>query len=194
MTTPRASMTAACLAAALCFAALARAEAPAPAAKGETVIASATVTATVVKVDPETREVTLRSEDGKEVSFVAGEEVKNLAQMKPGDVVTATYAEALAYEVMKGGETVAPASVVGGAAAVPGERPAAGIARQTTATVMITEIDRNAPSVTFKGPQGNVRTIKVMHPEKLEGVSVGDTVQLTFTEAFGIKVEPAPQK
>jgi len=33
-----------------------------------------------------------------------------------------------------------------------------------------------------------------MHPEKLEGVSVGDTVQLTFTEAFGIKVEPAPKK
>jgi len=157
-------------------------------------MASATVTATVVKIDQKTREVTLKGEDGKEFSFVAGEDVKNLAQVKPGDKVTATYAEALAYEVKKGGEMVGPATVVGGGAAQPGARPAGGIARQTTVTVMITAIDPKVPSVTFKGPQGNTRTIKVMHPEKLQGVSVGDTVQLTFTEAFGIKVEPAPKK
>jgi Cu/Ag efflux protein CusF len=190
----RAATTAACLAATLCLANVARAEAPAAAPRGEAVMASATVTATVVKVDQATREVTLKGEDGKEFSFVAGEDVKNLAQVKPGDTVTATYAEALAYEVKKGGEMVGPATVVGGAAAEPGARPAAGVARQTTVTVMITAIDPKAPSVTFKGPQGNTRTIKVMHPEKLEGVSVGDTVQLTFTEAFGIKVEPAPKK
>ena len=190
----KAATTAACLAAILSVSAAAQAAAPTAAPKGEAVMASATVTATVVKVDQKTREVTLKGEDGKEFSFVAGEDVKNLAQVKPGDTVTATYAEALAYEVKKGGEMVGPATVVGGGAAEPGARPAAGVARQTTVTVMITAIDPKAPSVTFKGPQGNTRTIKVMHPEKLEGVSVGDTVQLTFTEAFGIKVEPAPKK
>jgi Cu/Ag efflux protein CusF len=194
MTKFKAATTAACLAATLCLASVARAEAPAAAPRGEAVMASATVTATVVKIDQKTREVTLKGDDGKEFSFVAGADVKNLAQVKPGDTVTATYAEALAYEVKKGGEMVGPATVVGGGAAEPGARPAAGIARQTTVTVMITAIDPKAPSVTFKGPQGNTRTIKVMHPEKLEGVSVGDTVQLTFTEAFGIKVEPAPKK
>jgi Cu/Ag efflux protein CusF len=194
MTKFKAATTAACLAAILSVSAAAQAAAPTAAPKGEAVMASATVTATVVKVDQKSREVTLKGEDGKEFSFVAGEDVKNLAQVKPGDTVTATYAEALAYEVKKGGEMVGPATVVGGGAAEPGARPAAGIARQTTVTVMITAIDPKAPSVTFKGPQGNTRTIKVMHPEKLEGVSVGDTVQLTFTEAFGIKVEPAPKK
>jgi Cu/Ag efflux protein CusF len=194
MTSFRTTTIAACLAAILSVSAAAQAAAPAAAPKGEAVMASATVTATVVKIDQKTREVTLKGEDGKEFSFVAGDDVKNLAQVKPGDTVTATYAEALAYEVKKGGEMVGPATVVGGGAAQPGARPAAGIARQTTATVMITAIDPKAPSVTFKGPQGNTRTIKVMHPEKLEGVSVGDTVQLTFTEAFGIKVEPAPKK
>ena len=194
MTKFKAATTAACLAAILSVSAAAQAAAPTAAPKGEAVMASATVTATVVKVDQKSREVTLKGEDGKEFSFVAGEDVKNLAQVKPGDKVTATYAEALAYEVKKGGEMVGPATVVGGGAAEPGARPAAGVARQTTVTVMITAIDPKAPSVTFKGPQGNTRTIKVMHPEKLEGVSVGDTVQLTFTEAFGIKVEPAPKK
>jgi Cu/Ag efflux protein CusF len=190
----RASTTAACLAATLCLATVARAEAPAAAPRGEAVVASETVTATVVKVDQQTREVTLKAEDGEEFSFVASEDVRNLAQMKPGDVVTATYAEALAYEVKKGGTVVGPATVVGGAAAELGARPAGGIARQTTATVIITAIDPEVPSVTFKGPQGNTRTITVQHPEKLEGVSVGDTVELTFTEAFAIKVEAAPKK
>ena len=194
MTSFRATTTAACLAAVLSLSTAAQAAVPAAAPKGEAVMASATVTATVVKDDQKTREVTVKGQDGKEFSYVASEDVKNLAQVKPGDTVTATYAEALAYEVKKGGTVVGPATVVGGGAALPGARPAGGIARQTTATVIITAIDPKAPSVTFKGPQGNTRTIKVQHPEKLEGVNVGDTVELTFTEAFAVKVEAAPTK
>ena len=194
MTNFRASTTAACLAATLCLATVARAETPAAEPQGEVMMASATVTATVMKINHETREVTVKAEDGEEHTFVASEDVKNLAQVKPGDVITATYGEALAYEVKKGGQVADVATVVGGGAAAPGSRPAAGIARQTTATVLITAIDPKAPSVTFKGPQGNTRTIKVLHPEKLEGVSVGDTVELTFTEAFAVKVEAAPKK
>jgi hypothetical protein len=194
MTTFRHSMTSACLAAVVAFAAPTFAADPDAAPQGDAVMASVTVTATVVSIDQKTREVTLKRSDGEEFTFVAGEEVQNLGQIKAGDVVTATYAEALAYEVHKGGEMVAPATVVGGAAAEPGARPAAGIARQTTVTVRITAIDKSVPSVTFEGPGGGTRTIKVMHPEKLEGVSVGDTVTLAFTEAFGIKVEAAPKK
>ena len=194
MTKFNVSTTAACLAAALCLATVARAETPAAEPMGEVMMASATVTATVMKINHETREVTVKAEDGEEHTFVASEDVKNLAQVKPGDVITATYGEALAYEVKKGGQVADVATVVGGGAAAPGSRPAGGIARQTTVTVLITAIDPKAPSVTFKGPQGNTRTIKVLHPEKLEGVSVGDTVELTFTEAFAVKVEAAPRK
>lgn len=193
MTTLRASTAVACLAAALCLATVARAETPAAEPMGEVVMASVTVTATVLKINQETREVTVKTEDGEEHTFVASDDVKNLAQVKPGDVITATYGEALAYEVKKGGQVADVATAVGGAAAQPGSRPAGGIARQTTVTVLITAIDPQAPSVTFKGPKGNTRTIKVLHPEKLEGVSVGDTVELTFTEAFAIKVEAAPK-
>ena len=51
-----------------------------------------------------------------------------------------------------------------------------------------------APSVTFKGPAGNTRTIKVRYPDKLQGVSVGDTVEITYTEALAITVEKAQTK
>ena len=164
------------------------AAAPAPAPRGETLIATVEVTAIVTAIDQKTREVTLKKDDGTEVTFVASEDVKNLAQVKVGDVLHVVYAEALAYEVRKGGTTLAPATAIAGGAAELGQRPGGALARQTTATVAITAIDPKVPSVTFQGPAGNSRTIKVLHPEKLEGVSVGDTVELTFTEALAIKV------
>lgn len=194
MKSSRSLMTAACLAGAVCLATVALAQTPAAAPKGEGVMASVDVTATVTKVDQKTREVTLRKGDGEEFSFVASDDVKNLAQLKTGDLVKATYAEALAYEVKKGGQAVAPATAVAGGSAAPGMKPAGAIARQTTVTVLITAIDPKAPSVTFKGPAGNTKTIKVLHPEKLQGVNVGDTVEITYTEALAIKVEEAPKK
>jgi hypothetical protein len=177
-------------------AAPAAAPAPAPAAapRGETVVATVEVTAIVTAINQATREVTLKKDDGTEVTFIASEEVKNLPQVKVGDVLHVVYAEALAYEVRKGGTTAAPATAIAGGAAELGQRPAGALARQTTATVAITAIDRAVPSVTFQGPAGNTRTIKVLHPERLEGVSVGDTVDLTFTEALAIKVVEAPAK
>jgi len=194
MKSSRPLTTAACVAGAMFLASVALAEAPAAAPKGEAMMASVEVTATVTKIDQKTREVTVKMDDGQERSFVAGEEAKNLAQVKPGDRITVTYAEALVYEVKKGGAAVAPASAVAGKAAQPGMKPAGAIARQTTVTVLITAIDPKAPSVTFKGAGGNTQTIKVLHPEKLQGVSVGDTVEITYTEALAIKVEEAPRK
>ncbi len=152
------------------------------------------MTATVTAIDQATREVTLRKDDGTEVTFVASEDVKNLAQVEVGDVLHAVYAEALAYEVRKGGTAAAPTTAIAGAAAEPGQRPGGALARQTAVTVAIVAIDRQVPSVTFKGPKGNTRTIKVLHPEKLEGVNVGDTVEVTFTEAVAIKVVEAPAR
>jgi hypothetical protein len=170
------------------------AAAPAAAPRGETVVATVEVTAIVSAIDHKTRAVTLKKEDGTEVTFVASEDVKNLPQVKVGDTLHVVYAEALAYEVRKGGTTVAPTTAIAAGATELGQRPAGALARQTTATVIITAIDPQVPTVTFQGPAGNTRTIKVLHPERLEGVSVGDTVELTFTEALAIKVVEAPAK
>ncbi len=170
MKNPVFPMIAACVAGTLSLstAALAQTAAkPAAPAKGEAVVSSTEVTATVLKVDQKTREVTLRKQDGTEYSFVAGDAVKNLAQVNVGDVVVATYTEAVAYEVKKGGKAAGAETTVGARAAALGEKPAGAIGQKTTVTVTITAIDPKVPSVTFKGPEGSTRTIKVKHPEKL---------------------------
>ncbi len=45
--------------------------------------------------------MTLKGQDGKLVTFVAGPEVKNLAQVAKGDVVTMAYIEAVAAKLQK---------------------------------------------------------------------------------------------
>ena len=161
--------------------------------KGEAVVTSETVTATVTKINQQTREVTIKTSDGQEHSFVAGDQVKNLAQVKKGDIITAVYTEELAYQVKHHGE----AGVQGtdaAASAKPGEMPAGAVAKQVTMTVQITAIDPTVPSVTFKGPQGNTKTIKVKDPKKLNSVKVGDMVDITYTQALAVTVDKAPQK
>ena len=106
----RLSTMAACVAGVLGLAPMALAQAPAkqaaPANKGEAVMAAVEVTATVTKIDQATRAVTLKADSGEVYSFVVDSAVKNLAQVKAGDVVKVAYTEALAYEVKKGGKAV----------------------------------------------------------------------------------------
>lgn len=161
--------------------------------KGEAVMSSQTVTATVKKINQTKREVTILTDDGQTFKFVAGPDVQNLAQVKKGDVITAVYTEALAYEVKKHGTTGA-VTADAAAAANKGEKPAGAVAQQTTVTVKITAINTKTPSVTIKGPEGDVETIKVKDPSKLNGLKVGDTVDITYTEAFAIKVDAAAKK
>lgn len=162
--------------------------------KGQEVVATATATATVTKINQKTREVTIKTTDGKEHSFVAGDNVKNLAQVKKGDIITVNYTEALAYEVRKHGTAGGVVTSEAVASAQPGSQPAGVVAQQTTVTVTITAIDPSVPTVTFMGPKGNKKTIQVRDPQKLVGVKVGDLVDITYTEAIAIKVDPAPKK
>jgi hypothetical protein len=161
--------------------------------KGQAVVSSETMTAKVIAVNQKTREVTVKLDNGEEHSFIAGDDVKNLAQVKKGDIITAVYTEAIAYEVKEHGTTGVKTTTASQGAA-PGSKPAGVVAQQTTVTVMITAIDPTVPTVTFMGPRGNKETIKVRDPKNLNGVKVGDKVDITYTEALAIKVDEAPKK
>ena len=166
--------------------------ATAPVVSGTIGESTQTVTATVEKIDLKKRLVTLKGPDGKSVTIEVDERVKNLPQVKKGDQVTATYYESAAYEVKKPGQAepgVVVAGVVG--SAKPGEMPAGVGAHTVTVTSTIEAIDKTAPSVTLKGPDGDLVTVKVRHPEKLEHVKVGDLVEITYTQALAISVEAA---
>jgi Cu/Ag efflux protein CusF len=149
------------------------------------------VMATITKIDPATREVTLKGPQGREVTIQAGPEVKNFAQMKVGDTVNVQYLEALTLELKKGGKAVVGRDEQAGAAtAKAGEKPAALAGRQVTVTADVTAIDPATQTVTLKGPKQTV-DLKVRDPEQFKLIKVGDQVEATYTEALGIAVESA---
>ena len=95
----------------LLAAAPAFAQQPAPEGQKRGVAAGESVTAvaTVEAINQETREVTLRREDGKIVQMVIGPEARNLAQVEKGDRVTVTYEVGLVVALGPPGQ--APARV-----------------------------------------------------------------------------------
>jgi hypothetical protein len=159
-----------------------------------TVAQTVKVTATIVAIDRATREIALKDSQGKEVTLIAGPEVKNFAQMKVGDLVNAGYIEALTLELKKGGgKTVARTEQAGAMAAKPGERPAGGVGRQVTIVADVVDVDAATQTVSLRGPHGTV-ALKVRDPEQFKLIAKGDQVEATYTEAVAVEVTEATKK
>ncbi len=163
-----------------------------PAVKGAE---SVRVSATVMAIDLPNRIVTLKAADGETSVLKVGPEVKNLAQVKVGDVVTSQYTMAVALELKKGGSGIASSSQQSASgAAKAGEKPA-GVMKNTTVIVAnVTHVDTAKKTVTVKGPSGESVTMAVKDPAVLGQVKVGDQVEATFTEALMVSVSPPAMK
>ncbi len=175
-----------------------------PAAAGAAVVASepgkatiaraAEISAQVVALDKATRTVTLKGPKGGVVDIVAGDEVKNFDQIRLGDFVVARYVQALTLELMKTKGGVREGTAKEGAVRAPaGERPAGAVARQVTALADVIAVDPKKKTITLKGPKGNVVDLEVQNPDHFKVVKKGDQVEVTYTEALALSVEPAPK-
>lgn len=153
-----------------------------------------TATAAVTKIDQKTRMVTLKGSDGQTKTIHVSDEVKNLAQVKRGDLVTIAYYESIAWELRKKGSTQPSVDAAADASRNPaGGMPGAVAGAAVNVVAKITKIDKATNTVSLKGPKGNIVDVKVKDPSRLEGVKVGDLVDITYTEAMAISVERAPK-
>ena len=180
------------VAAALCLAIAPAATAQTPVTKTKSV----TATATIQAIDTTTRSITLRDETGVEDSYIAGPEVTRFNELKVGDTVKMTYYESVFLQVRKAGSTAgttgAPpadstldAAVTRGKGALPGVTAAV----QEKMTVTVKAIDPALPSLTVTTPDGRTITRKIEDKKNLEGVAVGDLIDVTYTRALLTSVE-----
>jgi hypothetical protein len=157
-----------------------------------TAVAAVEASALVTAIDKATRTVTLKRPNGQLSDIVAGPEVKNFDQIKVGDSVVVRYVEALSLELRKTkGEAGAPVVKEEVAKAKPGEKPAVAGGRQVKAIAEVTAVDPAKKTITLKGPKGKVVTLDVRNPDQFKVVKVGDQVDVTYTEAIALSVEPA---
>ncbi len=179
----------------IALAGIAMADEKTPAAPGKIGTSeSVMVKATVEAVDPAARTVTLKGPHGKSITVSVDDKVRNLSELKVGDEVVAKYYEAIAFELKKPGEAVPGRSVTEGAAALPpGQNPAGAAGQQVKVVATITAIDEADGSVTLTGADGKKVNVKARDPRNLKKVKAGDLVEITYTEALAISLEPAPK-
>jgi hypothetical protein len=163
--------------------------ATAPSKPGAVLVETMEFKAKVDAVDQEKRLVTLTGPRGT-VTVKAGPEVRNLAQVKPGDVLTVRYLESVALYVRKGGEPPAATEMQAVEVAPKGQKPAGLVVNTTEVTATVEAVDVAKRTVTLKGPEGKSRTIKVdPSVKRLAEGKKGDQVVARVTEALALSVD-----
>lgn len=148
-------------------------------------------TATIQAIDSTARTITLRTQAGEEDTFAVGPEVKRFNEMKVGDTVKMTYTESMVLQIRKPGDKPGPTSLQGGVTPGSGALPSATTAVQAKMTVTVKSIDPKLPSVTVTTPDGRTVTRKVENRKNLEGVKVGDQIDITYTQSLLTALERA---
>ena len=162
---------------------------------GVAVTRTESLTGTVESVNLGSREVVLRDEGGRPVTVVAGPEARNLEQLRPGDRVAIAYRAALAVEMVRPGDPrPSVEAVAGGERAPAGERPGGVLGQVVRVRVRIDAVETEAGRVTFTGPAGGTRTVTAQDPkvrEFVRNLRPGERVDLAYSEALAVQVEPA---
>jgi Cu/Ag efflux protein CusF len=148
------------------------------------------MTAEITAIDHDARMITLEDEDGNVESIYAGPEIKRFDELKVGDKVTFRYYESLVSQIRKAG-AAAPTPGKGTPTLVrgTGAKPSGTLSQQLSATVTVKAIDATVPSVTVTLEDGRSMSFKVEDKKNLEGVKVGDKVDITYTAAVMITVQ-----
>jgi Cu/Ag efflux protein CusF len=170
-------------------AACASTAAPTQAEISEEVVLKSTVQA----VNAETREITLKHEDGATVVIVAGPGVRNFAQIAVGDTVKARYRVSLSAQRLKpddaGSESGAEVTV---GVTEAGRKPGVRVKVGAEVTVTVETVDTKQHIVVFTGPEGELHSVRAQRDEGrrfVSGLKTGDRVKIVYTEAVALSVE-----
>ena len=157
--------------------------AQAPAPKVSTT--ESTITATVDRIERSSRAVTLRSAGNVFRTVYVDPSVKAFDDLKTGDVITVRYEESVVVQVR-------PGAALSDGRDVTAEAQKAGkkqVIQQLTAVVMIESIDPQGLSIEYRTKDGRKIMRPVTDKRLLEGLHVGDRIEVTLTRERAVSVE-----
>ena len=185
-------MLAACLGGAIALVAVPAFADDPGAAPGPTKSMSRTVhdTVTISGIDKSARMLTVKNDAGDTRTIQVPTEVKAFDKLKKGDKIDVDYTEAIALSMLPPGTK--PSASEKEAMARTGKE--AGImGKQVSISAEILEVDAAGNKVVLKGPKGNARVVHVQDPDmqaKLPSLKPGQVVQITYTEATALAIQP----
>lgn len=156
--------------------------------------AAVQVSAVITAIDAETREVTLELPQGGYVTLVAGPDIKRFDEFAVGDAIVATYVTSLAGELreptpeeLENPWQELDAAAVAGLEIPPG---VAGI-RVIKAVCTIEGMNRVAGTAMIQDPRGKYHMIGDIPAERFEGVKLGDTLVVVYSQAMALTLDKA---
>ena len=154
-------------------------------------------TATVTAVDVKNHLVAIQGPAGNETIIRVTDQVKNLPQVKIGDQVNIAYYRSAVVNLVKTkGDVKLGTELSGAKASAPaGEKPAGVIEMEVTRTVEVVFVDPYQKFISFRGPDIGLRRVTLENrpdlQHYLDELKKGDIVEVTYTEALAISLEPA---
>ena len=148
------------------------------------------IKATVEAIDYNTREVKLRTGDGKLLPLTVGPGVQRLSEVKVGDEVEIQYYASLSLSLTADGGAPSVGTMSTEKRNEKHELPGGVAAREIAISAKVTAIDKQTSSVTLVGPKGEPVSLEV-DPSILGRLTVGDTVNAVYTEALAVSVSRA---
>jgi len=148
----------------------------------------------VKSIDKKARSVVVVGEQGKEVTIKVGEDARNFNQLRKGDIVTLTYAQALVLELQKVSGKVVSERVESEQSVRTklGEKPGGIVQRSIRVVAEVVAVDLKENTVKLRGPKQTVE-MAVNNPAQLKEIKVGDQIEAVYLEAVGLEVTAAPK-
>ncbi|MCS4280106.1 hypothetical protein [Stenotrophomonas rhizophila] len=165
-------------------------------APGPVTAASSQVTleGQITALDARSRAVTITGADGAILEFVAGPDVRNFRQLKVGDKVILDYTAAVALDLQPAGsETVGLTTAQAGTVPIRGTAPGGAQSNTVSIVTEVAAVDPVANTIALRGPRGNTQIIAVERDDlraKLPNVKRGDLLQISYTEAVAVSIQP----
>jgi hypothetical protein len=146
------------------------------------------ISGTVETIDHNRRIVNIKAPDGKFQSIDVPASAKRFDELKVGDKVSITYNNTVSARLKPPGEAAVNTAVTTSTAGQ-GERPGGAADVERTMTATISDIDKNAQSITYTGPNGWKYSRRVADPTVLDKIKVGDQVDITWDTNVTVAVQ-----
>lgn len=152
------------------------------------------MTATVLSIDMGSHDVLLMDAQGRLLTVNVSDQARNLDQVRVGDKMTAEYTEGISLQIKKRGSAGGPPAITDEAMvrSPKGAKPSGAVGRKVTAVATVVAVNPEKQFITLRGPQGNEYDLQVRDPAQFTAVKKGDEVEVVYTEALAIAVEPTP--
>jgi hypothetical protein len=148
-----------------------------------------TVTGTVQEIDADSRQIMVSGPDGTNFTIVIEPDVHDFQGFEKGDEISLTFRESVSFQVkrpdqMRPGvthtrEVTHPS---------PGEKAGGTVTDTLDIRAPIAAIDRAASAVTVRNIRGEDAVMTLPDSDALDGVAVGDVIDIAYTAAVAITV------